>query len=82
MGCRFGGILAGHGSHAVATLDALCFFCELRASIRRLATEDGPGRWEVRALSPTGVESWQVEADELIEVVCLLAEQLGFELGE
>ena len=67
---------------AVATLDALCLFCELRASIRRLAVKDGPGRWEVRAVSPTGVESWRVEADELIEAVCLLAEQLGFDLNE
>ena len=56
---------------------ALCAFHQLRPSIHRIATDDGHKRWEIRAVSITGSEWWRVEADELLDAVCLLAEQLG-----
>ncbi len=62
-------------------VQALCEMCELRASTRRIPTTDGGERWEIRAVSVTGVESWRIEADELLDAVCLLAEQLGLDLG-
>ena len=58
---------------------ALCAFYRLRLSIRRIATDDGHRRWEIRAVSITGSESWRVEADELADAVYLLADQLGLE---
>ncbi len=58
---------------------ALCAFHQLRPSVRPIATDDGHRRWEIRAVSITGSESWRVEADELIEAVGLLAEQLGLD---
>ena len=61
-------------------VQAMCAFCELRATTRRIPTPDGGERWEIRAVSVTGFESWRVEADELIDAVCLLAESLGLDL--
>ncbi len=58
---------------------ALCALHQLRPSIRPIATDDGHRRWEIRAVSITGSESWRVEADELIDAVRLLAEQLGLD---
>ena len=63
-------------------VQALCAFCELRASTRRIPAPDGGERWEIRAVSVTGSESWRVEADELLDAVCLLVESLGFDLRE
>ena len=37
-------------------------------------------RWEIRAVSVTGSESWRIEADGLLDAVCLLAESLGLDL--
>ncbi len=58
---------------------ALCAFHHLRPSIRPIATDDGHRRWEIRAVSITSSESWRVEADELIDAVYLLADQLGLD---
>ncbi len=58
---------------------ALCAFHQLRPSIRPIATHDGHKRWEIRAVSITGSESWRVEADKLIDAVYLLADQLGLD---
>ena len=66
---------------AAVALDAICAFCELRASTRRIPTTDGGERWEIRAVSITGVESWRIETDGLLDAVCQLAEQLGLDLG-
>ena len=62
-------------------VQALCEMCELRAYTRRIPTPDGCERWEIRAVSITGSESWRVEADDLLDAVCLLAESLGLDLG-
>ncbi len=70
------GSLRGMSYEAVA---ALCAFHQLRLSIRPIATDDGHKRWEIRAVSITGSESWRVEADKLRDAVCLLAEQLGLD---
>ena len=51
--------------------------CQIRASSRRIPTDDGE-RWEIRAVTVTGGESWRIEADELMEAIIVLAEQLGF----
>ena len=59
------------------TLGALCVVCQIRASTRRIPTEDGGKRWEIRAVTVTGGESWRIEADELMEAIVILAEQLG-----
>lgn len=45
-------------------VQALCAMCELRASTRRIPTQDGGERWEIRAVSVTGSESWRTEADD------------------
>jgi hypothetical protein len=63
------GSLRGMSYEAVA---ALCAHHQLRSSIHRITTEDGHRRWEIRAVSITGSESWRVEADELIDAVRLL----------
>ena len=58
---------------------ALCAFHLLRPSIRRIATDDGQRRWEIRAVSIRGVEVWRIEADELVDAMYLLADQLGLD---
>lgn len=75
------GMLAGMPDLTDA-VQALCAMCELRASTRRIPTPNGGQRWEIRAVSVTGSESWRVEADELIDAVCLLAESLGLVIEE
>ena len=70
------GSLRGMSYEAVA---ALCALHQVRPSIRPIFTHDGQKRWEIRAVSITGFESWRVEADELIEAVSLLADQLGLD---
>ncbi len=70
------GSLRGMSYEAVA---ARCAFHQLRPSIRPIATDDGHKRWEIRAVSVTGSESWRVEAGELIDAMRLLADQLGLD---
>ncbi len=70
------GSLRGMSYEAVATL---CAFHQLRPSIRPIATDDGHNRWEIPAVSITGSESWRVEAEQLIDAVYLLADQLGID---
>ena len=61
----------------IDAVQALCAFCELCASTRCSPTQNGGERWEIRAVSATGSESWRIEADELLDAVYLLAGQLG-----
>ena len=73
-------MVIGDGSLRGVTYEAVAALCashQLRPSIRPIATDDGHKRWEIRAVSITSSESWRVEADELIDAVYLLADQLG-----
>ena len=51
----------------IDAVEALCALCDLSASTRRIPTPDGGERWEIRAVSITGSESWRVEADEMFD---------------
>ena len=54
----------------------------LMAGQLREAVQGGGGRWEIRAVSVTGSESWQIETDGLLDAVCHFANQLGLHFSD
>jgi hypothetical protein len=59
----------------------ICEICGLCATVRRVASGAGAQRWEIRAAS-VGGERWRTVADDLIDAVCILAEQLSADCGD